>query len=128
MRQTLAPQLQLGEVDIGCIEFDLQSRDDIPQLLRGLQHIYMTPAIRDAVFPYLEQMIRPEVNTETGRPGMELWDILVLGTLRVNLNCDYDRVGSELVVKRPPATGIAHGSESASGSFAARLAKSRRPH
>ncbi len=23
---------------------------------------------------------------------MELWDILVLGTLRVNLNCDYDRV------------------------------------
>ena len=92
MRQILAPQLQLGEVDIGCIEFDLQSRDDIPQLLRGLQHIYTTPAIREAVFAYLEQMIPPEVDTQIGRPGMELWDILVLGTLRVNLNCDYDRV------------------------------------
>jgi hypothetical protein len=92
MRQILAPQLQLGEVDIGRIEFDFQSRDDIPQLLRGLQHIYMTPAIREAVFAYLEQLIPPEVDTQTGRPGMELWDILVLGTLRVNLNCDYDRV------------------------------------
>lgn len=92
MRQILAPQLQLGEVDIGCIEFDLQSRDDIPQLLRGLQHIYLSPAIREAVFAYLDQIIPQEVDTQTGRPGMELWDILVLGTLRVNLNCDYDRV------------------------------------
>ena len=92
MRQVLTPQLQLGEVDIGRIEFDLQSRDDIPQLLRGLQHIYTSPAIREAVFAYLENIIPPEVDTQTGRPGMELWDILVLGTLRVNLNCDYDRV------------------------------------
>ena len=92
MRQILTPQLQLGQVDIGRIEFDLQSRDDIPQMLRGLQHIYMTPAIREAVFAYLEQIIPQEVDTQTGRPGMELWDILVLGTLRVNLNCDHDRV------------------------------------
>lgn len=27
-----------------------------------------------------------------GRPGMHLWQILVLGTLRLNLNCDYDRI------------------------------------
>ena len=92
MRQVLNPQLKLGQVDIGSIEFDLQSRDDIPQILRGLQHIYTTPAIREAVFVYLEQIIPEEVDTQTGRPGMELWDILVLGTLRVNLNCDYDRV------------------------------------
>ncbi len=29
---------------------------------------------------------------ELGRPGMELWNILVMGTLRLNLNCDYDRL------------------------------------
>ncbi len=92
MRQILTAQLQLGQVDIGRIEFDLQSRDDIPQMLRGLQHIYMTPAIREAVFAYLEQIIPKGVDPQTGRPGMALWDIFVLGTLRVNLNCDYDRV------------------------------------
>lgn len=92
MRQVLTPQLQLGQVDIGSIEFDLQSRDDIPQILRGLQYLYTTPVIREEVFDYLEQIIPQEVNTQTGRPGMELWDILVLGTLRVSLNCDYDRV------------------------------------
>ena len=92
MRELLNPQLQLGQVDIGCIEFDLQSRDDIPQLLRGLQYIYTTPQVREEVFGYLERIVPQEVDTETGRPGMELWDILVLGTLRLNLNCDYDRV------------------------------------
>jgi hypothetical protein len=39
MRQVIDPQLQFGEQDIGAIALDPKSRDDIPQLLRGLQHI-----------------------------------------------------------------------------------------
>jgi hypothetical protein len=35
--------MTLGEVDISQIKFDGKSRDEIPQLLRGLQHIYCTP-------------------------------------------------------------------------------------
>lgn len=92
MRDILNPQLQLGEIDIGTIQFDPHSRDDIPQILRGLQYIYTTPEIRDEVFNHLEQIIPEETDVGNGRPGMVLWDILVLGTLRVNLNCDYDRV------------------------------------
>jgi len=38
MRQVINPQLQFGEQDIAAIELDPKSRDDIPQLLRGLQH------------------------------------------------------------------------------------------
>ncbi len=92
MRQILSPQLQLGEIDIGSISFDLQSRDDIPQILRGLQHIYTTPTVREAVFEYLEKIIPETVKTTTGRPGMEQWDIFILGSLRQNLSCDYDRL------------------------------------
>ncbi len=92
MRQILSPQLQLGQIDIGLIPFDLQSRDDIPQVLRGLQHIYATPSVREAVFKYLEAIIPATVDTTTGRPGMEQWNIFVLGSLRQNLNCDYDRL------------------------------------
>ena len=32
------------------------------------------------------------VDTNTGRPGMEQWKILVLGVLRLGLNADYDRI------------------------------------
>ncbi len=34
-------QMKLGETSVPQIKFDLWSRDDIPKILRGLQHIYM---------------------------------------------------------------------------------------
>ncbi len=96
MRQVINPQLQFGEVDIGAIALDPKSRDDIPQLLRGLQHIYTTPELRARVFAILEEVVPAGVNgqadTRTGRPGMEQWKILVLGVLRLGLNADYDRI------------------------------------
>jgi hypothetical protein len=92
MRHILNPQLQFGETDIGDIQFDPHSRDDIPQILRGLQYIYTTPAICEEVFKHLERILPEGIDAGNGRPGMELWDIFVLGTLRLNLNCDYDRV------------------------------------
>lgn len=92
MRQVINPQLQFGQVDISIIKFDPKSRDDIPRILRGLQHIYVTPNLREAIFNLLEQEVSPKVNKRNGRPGMELWIILVLGVLRLDLNCDYDRI------------------------------------
>jgi len=44
------------------------------------------------VFAILEQQIKPGTNKKNGRPGMELWRILVFGVLRLNLNWDYDRL------------------------------------
>lgn len=96
MRQIIEPQLQFGEQDISAIALDPKSRDDIPQLLRGLQHIYTTPAVRERVFAILAEVIPDGVNgkadANTGRPGMEQWKILVLGVLRLGLNTDYDRI------------------------------------
>ena len=96
MRQVINPQLQFGEVDIGAIVLDPKSRDDIPQLLGGLQHIYTIPELRARVFAILEEIVPAGVNgqadTHTGRPGMEQWKILVLGVLRLGLNADYDRI------------------------------------
>lgn len=92
MRQVFPQQLQLGQSDIAHIEFNARSRDDIPQILRGLQHIYVTPALRDPVFAILEGLVPDQVSAERGRPGMDLWRALVLATLRVNLNWDYDRL------------------------------------
>lgn len=84
--------MKLGEIPISEIKINLKSRDDIPPLLLGLQHIYTTPELREAVFGILEANILADINPQNGRPGMDLWTILVLGILRVNLNWDYDRL------------------------------------
>ena len=94
MRQSFEPQKQLGAVDISisAIRFNERSRDDIPRLLRGLQYIYITPELQKAVFQILEQTIPENVNRSNGRPGMNLWRVLVPGTLRLCINCDYERL------------------------------------
>ena len=57
----------------------------------GLQHIYITPEIRKPVFQLLEEIIPEGTDPNNGCPGMDLWKILVLGTLRLDCNWDYDK-------------------------------------
>jgi len=95
-RYVINPQMEIGESSIASIQFDPKSRDDIPKILRGLQYIYVTESIRDPIFRLLEEKVVPGVDKTNGRPGMALWKILVMGVLRLDLNCDYDRL-QELV-------------------------------
>ena len=92
MRVVKNPQLQFGEVDISKIEINPKSRDDIPKILKGLQFIYSNVALRKEIFELLENKMLPNINKNNGRPGMELWKIFVMGVLRLDLNCDYDRL------------------------------------
>lgn len=100
MRKVIDLQMRLGEQPIGNIVLDTKSRDDIPKLLRGLQFIYVTPAVRSAVFSILKEILpdrkgdssQKKVDPNIGRPGMTQWTILVLGVLRLGLNEDYDRI------------------------------------
>jgi len=91
MRKVIDLQMEFWKTDIANIEFDLESRDEIPKLLMGLQYIYSSRSIRAKVFNILKQLV-PKKSQENGRPGMDLWKILVLGTLRLNCNWDYDKV------------------------------------
>ena len=92
MRKVIDIQMSFGEVDIARINFDPRSRDEIPKLLRGLQEIYCNRKVRDAVFTALRDMIPEGVDANNGRRGMDLWKILVLGTLRLSCNWDYDKL------------------------------------
>jgi hypothetical protein len=92
MRIVKNPQLQLGGTPIEKIKINLKSRDDIPPLLLGLQYIYTNIELRDKIFTILEENINPNTANNIGRPGMDLWNILVFGVLRLNLNWDYDRL------------------------------------
>jgi len=96
MRVVETRQAQLGDLAISDIQFDIKSRDDIPQLLRGLQYIYINDELRNAVFTLLENHIQPDKSNNNGRPGMNLWNILVMGVLRLDLNWDYDRLHEQV--------------------------------
>lgn len=92
MRKLIENQLKLGQVDINNIYIDLQCRDEIPQVLLGLQAIYSNKEVRDKVFSILNGIIPDNVDSNNGRPGMDLWNILVLGAIRLNCNFDFDKV------------------------------------
>ncbi len=92
MRKLIDMQLNLFSPTISDVEFDSNSRDEIPQLLIGLQNIYCETKLRNEVATILNDVIPENVSKNTGRPGMSAWEILVLGTLRLNCNWDYDKV------------------------------------
>ena len=94
---------------IGEVVLDPTSRDDIPQLLCGLQYLYMTESCRTEVLQILDAMLPEEVDRTTGRPGMALWRILVMGVLRLNLNWDYDRLCEMVNEHRSIRQMLGHG-------------------
>jgi hypothetical protein len=92
LRKIFDPQMSFGQTPIDQIKIDMRSRDEIPKLLLGLQHIYCNPELRREVFKVLETMVPQKTNAKTGRPGMDLWKILVAGTIRINCNWYYDKL------------------------------------
>ncbi len=92
MREVQSRQFRLGEAPIGEIWIDPKSRDDTPALFRGLQHIYCDETFRPRLFELLDEHMLPGTDRTVGRPGMELWRILVLGVVKQGLGCDFDRL------------------------------------
>jgi len=91
MRRRFDVQLGLGLTPIERVSVPLKSRDELPPILAGLQWIFQTPEINEQVFCLLESKLVAG-RKATGRPGLDLWQILVLGVVRLGLDCDYDRL------------------------------------
>jgi len=85
MRKTFDPQKTFGQYPIDQIKINMRCRDEIPKLLLGLQHIYCNPEVRQKVFDILKTMLPDNVDVNNGRPGMDLWKILVMGSIRLTV-------------------------------------------
>ena len=92
MRKVMEMQLNFFCPEIDQIEFDLQSRDETPKFLIGLQAIYKDKKTRETVFEILKELTPKGINPGKGRKGMDLWKIFVLGMLRLNCNIDFDKL------------------------------------
>ena len=91
MRKHFDQEPFLGTKPISEVRIPTKSRDELAPVLMGLQHIFTTPELNRQVFEILEGKILVGKNN-TGRPGMGLWEIFVLATVRNCLNANYDRL------------------------------------
>ena len=83
------PDLQITPIEK--IRLPLKSRDELPPILAGLQWVWMQPTLKTEILALLETKILAGKKT-TGRTGMDLWQILVLGVVRLGLDADWDRM------------------------------------
>jgi hypothetical protein len=91
MRKKYTVEWELGQTAISDVEIPMKSRDELPPTLAALQWIFKNKSVRDRILEKLEKKVIGE-KKQTGRTGMELWQILVLGVVRLSLDCDYDRL------------------------------------
>ena len=83
------PDLQITPIEK--IRLPFKSRDELPPILAGLQWLWMHPTLRAEVLGLLEAAVLAG-KAATGRTGMDLWQILVLGVVRLGLDADWDRL------------------------------------
>jgi transposase, IS5 family len=91
MRKSFQIQPDLHLIPIEKIVLPLKSRDELPPILAGLQWIWTHPTLQAEIFALLEAKILAGKKA-TGRTGMDLWQILVLGVVRLGLDADWDRL------------------------------------
>ncbi len=91
MRHAFESQPDLQITPIEKIRLPLTSRDELPPILAGLQWLWMHSALKAEIFTLLEAKILAGKKA-TGRIGMDLWQILVLGVVRLGLDADWDRL------------------------------------
>jgi len=117
MRKIINPQRQFGQLPIARIEFNPRSRDSLTKLLRGLQYIYTTPAVRAEVFGILAELAAAQADPRTGRPGLDLWEVLVMGVLRLNLDWEYDMLLNQVNHHGLIRQMLGHGPYDAEGQY-----------
>jgi len=91
MRQRFNPQPDFNIIPIENILLPLSSRDELPPILAGLQWIWTHPTLKGEILALLETQLLAN-KKPTGRTGMDLWQILVLGVVRLGLDADWDRM------------------------------------
>lgn len=92
MRKRFEPTLDFGQTPIHLVKLPLDSRDELPPVLRALQWIHSQPVLLDKVLDVIEKVVLGDKQPDVGRPGMDHWHILCLGVIRMALDADYDRL------------------------------------
>jgi transposase, IS5 family len=90
MRKRFEQQLVIGKMLIQDTTIPTAKRSGaLPALYAALKEMYVNPEWNEKIFEIMESKILPK-NNKTGRPGLGLWQILVLAQVRLCQNISYD--------------------------------------
>jgi len=83
--------MTLGTTPIDQVKIPTKTRAPMTALMAALQYIYTRPEWNQRIFDLLSEKIM-DTKKQTGRSGMSLWEIFVLGQVRLCLNISYDEL------------------------------------
>lgn len=67
-------------------------RDRMIPILRALQHLYSRPQLRKQALDLISKDVVGDADPNHGRPGLTLWQILVLASVRLGCDFTYDHL------------------------------------
>ena len=92
MRKPFSSQTRFDCQTIPEVKLNLKCRDEIVPILRGLQHVYSQPQLRDQILDLVAQDVNEHSRDDRGREGLDYWHITVLTAARLGCNLDYDKL------------------------------------
>ena len=92
MRKAFDRQQRMDRPTISNVRLNLGCRDEIIPILAALKHIYARPKLRDEILRAVARDVNHDSSSECGRKGMDYWPIMVLASVRLGCNFNYDRL------------------------------------
>jgi hypothetical protein len=92
MRKAFSPQMRFDCQPVPDVRLNVNCRDELVPILRGLQHIYSQPSVRDQILSLVAKDVNGLSRNDRGRTGLSYWEITVLGAVRLGCNLDYDKL------------------------------------
>lgn len=92
MRKPHSNQKRFDCHAVNQVQLNLNCRDEIIPVLRSLQHIYSTPALRQEILRLVAFDVNRDSRHDRGREGLDYWQVLVLAGVRLGCDLDYDKL------------------------------------
>ncbi|MCP5003276.1 MAG: ISNCY family transposase [Planctomycetes bacterium] len=90
MRKTIERQLSFGGTPLEEIVFDTNCRHEIVPILVALQHLYKSTEVRNSICELIKKDVLGNKQGNKGCSGLDYWEVLVLASVRLGCNLDYD--------------------------------------
>lgn len=92
MRISFSSQLRLDCNSIEQVQLNTGCRDEIIPILTALQYLYSDISLRERVLELVASDVNKTTRDDVGREGFSYWEILVLASVRLGCNLDYDKL------------------------------------
>jgi IS5 family transposase len=92
MRKGISKQIRFDCRAVENVKLNLNCRDEIIPVLRGLQHVYSNPILRNKILDLVAESVNGQTRKDCGREGLNYWQIFVLSSVRLGCNLDYDKL------------------------------------